>query len=128
MPNNSSIEFEGAHFSVSVLPADVFVPAGGQGIVAMQVRADDAPSRTLVEAINDARTGLCLLAEREFLRLLHGDCNQPVGVFASLDGNVMRLCGQLFEPGANTPRATTIEGSADRAEQLAAELLRRIQL
>ena len=41
MPNETSIQFEGNEFSVSVLDADVFVPAGGQGIIAIQVRAED---------------------------------------------------------------------------------------
>src|SRR5205814_1408800 len=68
--NGSSIQFEGSEFLASVLPSDVFVPAGGQGIIAMQIRSNEEDCQSLLEPISDFPTGLCLRAEREFLRLL----------------------------------------------------------
>jgi hydroxymethylbilane synthase len=126
MPNETSIQFEDEKFSVSVLDPDVFIPAGGQGIIAMQVRADDQQSRSLVEAISDSSTELCLRAEREFLRKLHADCDQPVGVIASSNGNIMRLSGQIFESEMTTPQSAIVQGPAGQPEQLAAELIRRL--
>jgi hydroxymethylbilane synthase len=126
VPNGSTVEFEGCQFSTSILPPDVFVPAGGQGIIAMQVRSEDDPCRILVQGISDSKTELCLRAEREFLRQLHGDCDQPVGVFAIVDGDVMKVRGQVFRPGVNPPRETMVEGNAGDAERLGAELLKRI--
>ena len=123
---NSPVDFEGQSLSLSVLSSDIFVPAGGQGIIAMQIRADDARSRNLLKVVSDHATAVCLRAEREFLRLLHGDCNQPVGVVAILNGNILEMRGQVFRTDAAAPHAATVAGNSEDAETLAAELLKRI--
>ena len=120
------VRFEESEFFIEVLPQEFFLPAGGQGVIAMQVRSGDDRARMLVEPLNDFDTRLCLRAEREFLRLLHGDCNQPVGVLAMVDGTVMKIRGQVFDLEATTPRKGSIEGPSEDAEQLAARLLKRI--
>ncbi len=124
--NGKKLHFENSEFSVEVLPQEIFLPAGGQGIIAMQMRSGDERAKMLVEPLNDFDTRLCLRAEREFLRLLHGDCNQPVGVLAIIDGAVMKMRGQVFDLEATTPRKGSIEGSSEDAEQLAARLLEQI--
>lgn len=126
MPNGAGFEFEGRRLFGSVLPADMFVPAGGQGIIAAQVRADDEVTKTLVASINHEETWICLQAEREFLRLLQADCNQPVGVFAILDEGRMKMRAQLFDPGKVEPRVARVEGSRDQPESLAAGLFEQI--
>ena len=120
------IRFEENEFFTEALPRDVFLPAGGQGVIAIQLRSNDERTRLLVEPLNDFDTRLCLRGEREFLRLLHGDCNQPVGVLATLDGTLMKIRAQVFDVGATTPREATIDGPSEEVECLAAELLRRI--
>ena len=121
------LRFENSEFFLEVLPQEIFLPAGGQGIIAMQMRSGDDRVRMLVEPLNDFDTRLCLRAEREFLRLLHGDCNQPVGVLAIVDGMIMRMRGQVFDLEATTPRKGSIEGPSEDAEQLAAKLLKEIR-
>jgi hydroxymethylbilane synthase len=120
------IRYEGKDFFVEPLPRDIFLPAGGQGMIAIQIRSDDDRARMLLEAVNDFETRLCLRAEREFLRLLHGDCNQPVGVLAIVDGTLMKIRAQVFDLEATTPREATVEGASEDAEELAAELMRQI--
>src|SRR5947208_1218630 len=90
------VRFEESEFFTEVLPRDIFLPAGGQGVIAVQLRSKDERARMLVEPLNDFHTRLCLRAEREFLRLLHGDCNQPVGVLATIDGTIMLVRAQVF--------------------------------
>ena len=121
------LRFENSEFFLEVLPQEIFLPAGGQGIIAMQMRSGDDRVRMLVEPLNDFDTRLCLRAEREFLRLLHGDCNQPVGVLAIVDGTIMKMRGQVFDLEATTPRKGSIEGPSEDAEQLAAKLLKEIR-
>jgi hydroxymethylbilane synthase len=123
---NGSIIFENHKLSIRGLPREVFLPAGGQGVIAMQIRSDDDHAKMLVESINHFDTRLCLRAEREFLRLLHGDCNQPVGVLAVVDGTTMIIRAQVFDLEATTPHEATVEGPSEDAERLAAELLKRI--
>ena len=124
--DDERIRYENKDFFVEALPRKIFLPAGGQGIIAIQIRADDDRAKMLAEAINDFDTRLCLRAEREFLRLLHADCNQPVGVLATLEGSTMTVRGQIFDLEATTPREATVEGHCEDAEKLAAELLRKI--
>lgn len=126
-PSEQGIEFDGARFFTALLPRDVFLPAGGQGVIAMQIRSDDEQLRDMLDAVNDFDTRLSLRAEREFLRLLHADCNQPVGVLATVNGGInMEIRGQIFDISATVPRQGLVEGPSQDAERLAAELLQQI--
>ena len=123
----TEIRFEGTRFFLEILPREIFVPAGGQGIIALQIRADDGSTKALLESVNDSETLLCLYAEREFLRRLHGDCNFPVGVHATINNGKMKVCAQVFEGESPLPRQAELEGEFNDIEQLAAELLREIE-
>jgi hydroxymethylbilane synthase len=118
--------FEGGQFFLDILPLELFVSAGGQGIIALQIRFNDQSTRAFVESVSDLDTLLCLQAEREFLSLLHGDCNFPVGVYATISNGRMKLRAQVFEGESPTPRQAEVEGASDEGEQLPATLLRKI--
>ena len=126
-PGRGRMQFEESELFPALLPREVFVPAGGQGIIAMQIRSGDEQLREIVNAINDFDTRLALRAEREFLRLLNADCNQPVGVLAAVDGSIMKIRGQIFALGATTPREGFVQGPSEDAEKLAAQLLEKIR-
>ena len=117
-----SFEFEGTGLRVETLSSDDFLSAGGQGIIALQIRSDDAASRILIKSVSDPNTLLCLEAEREFLRLLDGDCGSPVGVLAKIAGSVMTISAQVFEPPRVEPRSARVEGEAASPAKLAREL------
>src|SRR2546421_7916478 len=113
-------EFEGMSLRAETLSPDDFLPAGGQGIIALQIRSDD--EKAIVGAVTDATTFSCLQAEREFLRLLQGDCSSPVGVLATISGSTMTMRAQVFDPSRVEPRAARAEGDASKPEKLAREL------
>jgi hydroxymethylbilane synthase len=117
------ISFNGRQFFVEILPCEIFLPAGGQGIIATQVRANDQTMKAIADFVNDRETLLCLRAEREFLRLLQGDCNCPVGVLATIENDNMKLRAQLFTDQSVAPREAELEGTHSEGERLAAELL-----
>jgi len=123
----TEISFEGRRFFLEILPCDVFLPAGGQGIIVLQVRSDDRRTKTIVDPVNDRGTLLCLQAEREFLRRLQGDCNCPVGVLANIEDGKMKMRAQVFSGESPAPRDAEVEGAANEGETLAAELLRKIE-
>jgi len=125
--NGQAIDFEGSKFFAATLPREVFVPAGGQGVIAIQIRSDNDQLREIVDAVNDFDTRLSLRAEREFLRLLQADCNQPVGVLASVEDGTMKIRAQIFDLGATTPRQDVIEGPSEDAENLAAQLFNNVR-
>lgn len=120
--------FEGHQFFLEILPSEIFLPAGGQGIIALQIRSDDHITKALLESVNDRETLLCLQAEREFLNRLHGDCNFPVGVHATITNGKMKLRGQVFQGESPAPRQAEVGGDADEGDPLAAELLSKLHL
>jgi hydroxymethylbilane synthase len=125
-PADDRILFAEGQFFVEILPRKIFLPAGGQGIIALQVRASDQNMKATAELVNDRQTLLCLRAEREFLRLLQGDCNCPVGVLASIDNNRMNLTAQLFIDQLAAPREAEAAGAHTEDERLAKEVLNRL--
>jgi hydroxymethylbilane synthase len=125
-PARTKISFEGRQLFVETLPREIFLPAGGQGIIALQVRADDQSIKALADLVNDRETLLCLQAEREFLRGLQADCNCPVGVLAKIDNGKMKMRAQVFLAESAAPRQAEVEGPCDEGGKLAGELLRRI--
>jgi hydroxymethylbilane synthase len=123
----TEIDFEGKEFFLEILPCEIFLPAGGQGIIALQIRSDDQSTKSVLQLVNHPETLLCLKAEREFLVQLHGDCNFPVGVHATSKNGRMKLHAQLFEGESPTPQQAEIEGASHEGHELAAELLRKIR-
>jgi hydroxymethylbilane synthase len=124
--SRTEISFEGRQFFLEVLPCEILLPAGGQGIITLQVRSNDQSTKELVDLVNDRETLLCLQAEREFLRGLQGDCNCPVGVLAKIDNRKMKMRAQVFLGESAAPREAEVEGACDEGGKLAGELLRRI--
>jgi hydroxymethylbilane synthase len=68
-----------------------FVPAPGQGTLALQARAGDAAVRAAVESILDERAFACLRAERALASALSASCDTPLGAHATPEG-----CGCLY--------------------------------
>ena len=116
-----------SRFFVETLSGADFLPAGGQGIIAIQIRAEDENAKAIATRVNDPETFACLQAEREFLRLLNVDCNAPVGVLATIDQDVMKMRAQFFEAGSPVPSETEVEGRRDQGELLAKQLLERLR-
>jgi hydroxymethylbilane synthase len=108
-------------FFAELLDKEYFLPAGGQGVIALQVRSEDPKAKKIVELVNDTPSFLCLRAEREFLRLLQGDCGTPVGVLATVRAGVMTIRGQVFEDEV-VPKTACVEGAEATPELLALRL------
>ncbi len=110
------------------LPVEVCVPAPGQGIVAVEVRAADTPMQRLLGTINDEGSASALTAERALVQALGGGCQTPVGALASpaddetlsLTAVVVALDGSRAVRGqARGPRAE----AADLGTRLGAQLI-----
>ena len=71
----------GARITVSV-PLDECVPAPGQGIIAIEVRAGDRATHEAVARVNDADASDALAAERALVTALGGGCQMPIGAIA----------------------------------------------
>jgi len=117
-------EFQGQKLFAEILPLENFVSAGGQGVIALQTRAADLAVREIVSSIDDNETQLCLRAEREFLRLLQGDCDLPVGVHARFMSGIMELQAQVF---GDAPAPKIASGRGHDPEELAREVFRKLE-
>jgi hydroxymethylbilane synthase len=117
-------EFQGQKFFAEILPQENFVSAGGQGVIALQTRAADFVTCEIVSSIDDKETHLCLRAEREFLRLLHGDCDLPVGVHARFMNGELELRAQLF---GDAPAPKMAGGRGNDPEELAGAVFRKLE-
>jgi len=97
------------------LPADVCLPAVGQGALCIECRGDDAFVLGLLEQYNHEPTALAVAAERSFLGRLNGGCQVPIGAYASLGdegGNpVVTLTGMVGSPDGKTMLKETMTGT-----------------
>jgi hydroxymethylbilane synthase len=69
------------------LPAKACVPAPGQGIVAVEIRAGDEATAQAVAAVDDCDASSALAAERALVAALGGGCQTPIGALASAAGD-----------------------------------------
>ncbi len=99
-----------------IIPAEVMVPAPGQGIIAVECRDGDEGTRDIISMINHAETWIAGTAERAFLRRLGGDCNIPAGCYAETDGNSIEVTGILASPDGKTVIRERSSGATRDAE------------
>ncbi len=108
------------------LDAPGWLPAPAQGAIAIECREDDAETRALCAALDDAPTRTCVEAERAMNRALHGSCHVPVAALARLHGSKLQLQGLVGS--ADDGRAVRAEeaGDAAQAEAIGMAVARRL--
>jgi hydroxymethylbilane synthase len=113
----------------AVLDAHSFVPAPGQGILALEGRAEDAHVVRAVRDINDAETFACLLAERALAKALGASCNTPLGAWAvpARDGR-LRMRAWVGLPDGSAWCSDELLGEASEPETLGREVAARLNL
>ena len=72
------------------------IPSVGQGVVTLQCRKNDSEIIKLLDKVNHKLTNICVIAERQFLKVLEGDCATAVGAIANLVGDQINLEAELF--------------------------------
>ncbi|MEO6718263.1 MAG: hydroxymethylbilane synthase [Novosphingobium sp.] len=107
------------------LDAETWLPAPGQGAIAVECRNDDANACALLRAIDHADSRAALFAERALLAALGGNCHSAIGVLTRLAGDTLTMRAALFSPdGAERIEAEAsflagdISGPADLAHVL----------
>jgi hydroxymethylbilane synthase len=113
--------------AAAILDPDEFVPAVGQGAIAIEARADDAGARALVASIGDADTASALAAERAFLAELDGSCRTPIAGHASVSGGAIRFHGMIVKPDGSEAFEASREGRREAARDLGAAAGRELR-
>jgi hydroxymethylbilane synthase len=98
-----------------VIPADVSIPAVGQGALAIEARKDDARTLALLAPLDHAATRANVLAERAFLAKLEGSCKTPIAAHvSSQDGGArIRIDGMVGSLDGSQVLTGSVERWAD---------------
>ncbi|UAA38378.1 hydroxymethylbilane synthase [Paraneptunicella aestuarii] len=111
----------------SYLPAELSLPAVGQGAVGIECRDDDAELIALLAPLNHSETEIRVKAERAMNARLQGGCQVPIGSFAELHGDEIYLRGLVGSSDGKTILRSEKKGLLSEAEkigqQVAEELL-----
>jgi hydroxymethylbilane synthase len=110
-----------------VLDPARFVPAPGQGTLALEARAEDGRVREALAAITDADAFACLLAERALANALDASCHTPLGAHATLANGSMRICAWVGLPDGSAWVSDELDGDATLPEALGREVAARIK-
>jgi hydroxymethylbilane synthase len=88
-----------ADLEVVPLDAPRFLPAPGQGVLAVRLRRGERELAARVRALTDGDTASCARAERRVLEALDGGCSLPLGALATHEDHTIRLLASLATPG-----------------------------
>jgi hydroxymethylbilane synthase len=105
----------------AVLDIDKFLPAPGQGAIALTARGADTRALQGLKAVSDEETAAALTAERAFLAELEGSCRTPIAGFARLEGGRLRFRGEVLRADGSERFDIAAEGAPADAERLGRE-------
>jgi hydroxymethylbilane synthase len=94
-----------------VLEPKVVLPQVAQGALAVECRADDAATRSLLARIDDAAVRSTVSAERAFLATLGGSCELPCGAYATREGPMVTLEASLASLDGHVVLRTKVRGT-----------------
>jgi hydroxymethylbilane synthase len=109
------------------LPLEHFLPAVGQGALAIEARLDDKEVADITSPLNNVTSWQGITAERAFLHALGGGCRAPVAALGTVNGNKLRLEGMVASISGQRVLRAAEEGSAKFAEEIGAKLAERMK-
>ncbi|TWI37897.1 hydroxymethylbilane synthase [Paracoccus sulfuroxidans] len=116
-----------AHVAKSAIGPDEMLPAVAQGCIGVERRLDDADVARLLATINHTPSYLRIQAERAFLARLDGSCQTPIAGLAELDGDRLRLRGEILRPDGSEVIAGEREGLASDGAAIGTDLANELR-
>jgi hydroxymethylbilane synthase len=114
--STGSLSAGGVHLHASVL--ETFLPAPGQGAIAVEVLACDSEALENVAGIHDSTSAAEVRAERTVLAALGGGCHLALGARGRASGAALRLEAVVFDHPGAAPKHAALVGSCDDPESL----------
>jgi hydroxymethylbilane synthase len=115
--------------ATEILDTEHFIPAAGQGTIAIEHRESDKEIRRMLQCINHQPTYQASIAERSVLMVLDGSCRTPIAAYAFMEGTHLRLDAMIAKPNGSfylTTRRRANPSDAQRMGEAAGiELLAR---
>ena len=103
-----------------------FIPAVGQGSLAIETRAEDERVINFVKVLNHEESWLRAVCERAFLRELQGGCQVPIGAYAWIEGDRIKIKGFISDLEGERFLEGYEEGSLQEAEEVGKRLAQRL--
>ena len=116
-----------AEKATMILSVDEFLPAVGQGIIAVEARANDARVLALLAPLNDAVSASALAAERSFLAELDGSCRTPIAGYATIYAGRLEFRGLIARPDGSLCFEVERNGAAADADRLGKDAGRELK-
>lgn len=115
---------ESDEFYFEHLDPEIFIPAAGQGIIAVEGRGEDEFLVSLLRKWNNITSTYSLETEREVIRLLNSGCNEPVGVYSTVEEKEIVL--RIFYKFDNKVYTICDKSKIEDRFQLAKDMVSRI--
>ena len=109
-----------AERATSIFDPDDWLPAPGQGVIAVTARASDAATLEALARIGHRSTSMALATERAFLTVLDGSCRTPIGGLAEVDGARLRFRGIIVKPDGSVAHTIERAGATEDCASLGA--------
>ena len=103
-----------------------FIPAVGQGSLAIETRAEDERVINFVKVLNHEESWLRAVCERAFLRELQGGCQVPIGAYAWIEGDRIKIKGFISDLEGERFLEGYEEGGLQEAEEVGKRLAQRL--
>lgn len=116
-------------FFYEYLDPERFLPAAGQGILAVESRTDDAEMAQMLAAIHDKEAAVLLTAEREFLKTIGGSCNAPAAAYCRREDGRFVMDAMFVKEGVHMRRAhleTDAQDMMKAATQLGRDIAKEV--
>ncbi len=99
-----------------------FVPAIGQGVLAVEARRNHSDLIELLNKVQDPDTQLTAMAERKFSETIGGGCKLPIGCYAVLSNSTITIHGMIGTSNGKKLVRDTISGPTGSAQELSEQL------
>ena len=116
-----------ADAATAILEPHDFLPAVGQGAIAIQARENDEATREKLAAISHPATLTALVAERAFLEILDGSCRTPIGGHAVVENDRLQFRGMIIRSDGSQAHETERDGSFRDAAALGVYAVRELK-
>lgn len=111
----------------SIMNAEAFLPAVGQGAIGIEVRKDDTRVCDILAHIDHAETSIAIACERAFLAALDGSCKTPIAGHATISGDAIQFRGLIARPDGSAAHDIAGTGSRKDAGTIGADAGRELK-
>ncbi|MBN1691244.1 MAG: hydroxymethylbilane synthase [Dehalococcoidia bacterium] len=108
------------------LPLESFLPAAGQGALAIEAREGDGRVEEIIGPINHLPTWRAITAERAFVHTVEGGCRAPIAALATEHGDIMQIQAMVSDREGDVIMRDTYQGPANLPQEAGEKLARRM--